>query len=135
MSSILVIDDSPMLVELTVRALTASGYRATGATDLKTLEDKLLEGPFSLILMDVNMPEMFGDDVVEYLRGPKQVTAKVALYSDLAEEELIIKARNVAADGYISKHWGMDAMVAGVRQLLGDDEEFGSEFAPPRSAR
>ena len=41
MSRVLVIDDSPMLVELTVRALSAAGYHATGATDLASLEVKL----------------------------------------------------------------------------------------------
>ena len=98
MSRVLVIDDSPMLLELTVRALTAAGYQASGAQDLASLDQKLSEGPFALILMDVNMPEMFGDDVVEYLRGAKKVTAKLVLYSDISEAELAGKTKASGAD-------------------------------------
>lgn len=119
MSRVLVIDDSPMLVELTVRALTAAGYQASGAQDLASLEQKLAEGPFSLILMDVNMPEMFGDDVVEYLRRQKKVTAKLVLYSDISETELDGKTKASGADGYILKSGGLEAVLGGVMGLIG----------------
>ncbi|WP_224371278.1 response regulator [Hyalangium versicolor] len=119
MSRVLVIDDSPMLVELTVRALTAAGYQASGAMDLASLEQKLGEGPIALILMDVNMPEMFGDDVVEYLRTQKKVTSKLVLYSDISEEELATKARVSGADGYILKGGGLEAVLDGVIKLIG----------------
>ncbi|WP_426752525.1 response regulator [Myxococcus sp. Y35] len=119
MSRVLVIDDSPMLVELTVRALTAAGYQASGAQDLASLEQKLAEGPFALILMDVNMPEMFGDDVVEYLRRQKKVTAKLVLYSDISEAELAGKTKASGADGYILKSGGLEAVLGGVMGLIG----------------
>ncbi len=119
MSRVLVIDDSPMLVELTVRALSAAGYQASGAMDLASLEQKLAEGPFALILMDVNMPEMFGDDVVEYLRTQKKVTAKLVLYSDISEQELATKVRTSGADGYILKGGGLEAVLEGVIKLIG----------------
>jgi CheY-like chemotaxis protein len=119
MSRVLVIDDSPMLVELTVRALTAAGYQASGAMDLASLEQKLGEGPVALILMDVNMPEMFGDDVVEYLRTMKKVTARLVLYSDIAEQELATKARTSGADGYILKGAGLEAMLGEVMKMIG----------------
>ncbi|EAU68862.1 chemotactic response regulator [Stigmatella aurantiaca DW4/3-1] len=108
-----------MLVELTVRALTAAGYQASGAMDLASLEQKLAEGPFALILMDVNMPEMFGDDVVEYLRSQKKVTSKLVLYSDIPEAELATKARASGADGYILKGGGLEAVLEGVTRLIG----------------
>ena len=119
MSRVLVIDDSPMLLELTVRALTAAGYDAVGAPDLATLDQKLAEGPFSLILMDVNMPEMFGDDVVEYLRQVKKVVAKLVLYSDISEAELDAKTKNSGADGYILKSGGLEGVIGGVMGLIG----------------
>lgn len=119
MSRVLVIDDSPMLVELTVRALTAAGYQASGAQDLASLDQKLTEGPFALILMDVNMPEMFGDDVVEYLRRQKKVTSKLVLYSDIPEAELQGKTKASGADGYILKSGGLEAVLGGVMGLIG----------------
>ncbi|RKH10684.1 response regulator, partial [Corallococcus sp. CA047B] len=119
MSRVLVIDDSPMLLELTVRALTAAGYEASGAPDLTTLDQKLATGPFALILVDVNMPEMFGDDVVEFLRQVKNVSSKLILYSDISEEELAAKAKNSGADGYILKSGGLEGVLGGVMGLIG----------------
>jgi DNA-binding response OmpR family regulator len=134
MSRVLVIDDSPMLVELTVRALASAGYHATGATDLASLDQKLTEGPFALILMDVNMPEMFGDDVVEYLRTQKRVTSKLVLYSDISEEELAAKTRNSGADAYILKGGGIEAVIAGIMRILGAPTATASATAPARPA-
>ncbi|HLK99953.1 MAG TPA: response regulator [Myxococcaceae bacterium] len=119
MSRVLVIDDSPMLLELTVRALSAAGYQASGAIDLASLEQQLAEGAFALILMDVNMPEMFGDDVVEYLRSVKKVSSKLVLHSDIPEHELQAKTRASGADGYILKSGGLEAMLAEVIKLVG----------------
>lgn len=130
MSRVLVFDDSPMLLELTVRALSSAGYEASGAVDLASLDQKLTEPPFDLILMDVNMPEMFGDDVVEYLRTQKKVQAKLVLYSDIAESELAAKARNSGADGYILKGAGLEAVVAGIGDLLGPGKAPRSSPAP-----
>ncbi|ATB32850.1 two-component system response regulator [Melittangium boletus DSM 14713] len=134
MSRVLVIDDSPMLVELTVRALSAAGYHATGATDLASLEVKLSEGPFSLILMDVNMPEMFGDDVVEYLRTQKKVTSKLVLYSDISEEELAAKTRQSGADAYILKGGGLEAVIGGIMRILGAPPMATASARPPSTA-
>ncbi len=131
MSRVLVIDDSPMLVELTVRALSAAGYQASGAMDLASLEQKLTEGPIALILMDVNMPEMFGDDVVEYLRSQKKVDSKLVLYSDISEEELAGKARASGADGYILKSGGLEAVLIEVMKMIGPPALPPVEAAPP----
>ncbi|MCI0570526.1 MAG: response regulator [Myxococcaceae bacterium] len=119
MPRVLVLDDSPMLVELTVEALLAAGFQAAGAVDLASLDAQLKGGPVDLVLMDVNMPEMFGDDVVEYLRHQRGVKAKLVLYSDIAEPELVQKTRSSGADGYIGKADGIEGVVARVRQMLG----------------
>jgi DNA-binding response OmpR family regulator len=119
MARVLVLDDSPMLLELTVQGLASAGHEALGAIDLASLELRLATGPFDLVLMDVNMPEMFGDDVVEYLRKQRGVTAKLVLYSDIAEAELTHRVRQSGADGYILKSAGIEGVIEGVERLLG----------------
>lgn len=118
-SRVLVFDDSQMLVELTVRALQGAGYDAHGALNVATLEEKLATGHFDVILVDVNMPEMFGDDVIEYLNAQQKTKAKLLLYSDVPEPELQKKAKNSGAYGYISKSLGVDGMIAEVGKAVG----------------
>jgi CheY-like chemotaxis protein len=113
------LDDSQVLVELTTKSLSAVGVEAKGALDLSELDQALAGHPFDLILVDVKMPEAFGDDVLDFLRVQRQVRSKLVLYSDLPESELAEKARNCAADGYICKARGLESAVADVLRMLG----------------
>lgn len=115
---VLVIDDSAMIVDLLVKGLGGAGIEAEGAMDLGELDARLKNGKHELVLVDVNMPEMYGDDVVEFLREQRQLRCKLLLYSDIDEEELKAKAERSGADGYISKSTGLEATVAEVKKRL-----------------
>jgi DNA-binding response OmpR family regulator len=115
---VLIIDDSPVTVELLVGALAAAGVTADAAIDLASLDARLAASTYELVLVDVNMPEMFGDDVVEFLRAQRQLTSKLLLYSDLAQAELQARAKASGADGFIAKSLGLDAAVEQVRAQL-----------------
>lgn len=115
---VLVIDDSPMIVDLLVKALNAAGVAAEAASDLATLDAALSIGHHELVLVDVNMPEMYGDDVVEFLREQRKLSCKLLLYSDIAEDELKVRVKRSGADGYISKSGGLEGAVAEVTRIL-----------------
>ncbi len=116
---VLVIDDSEMMVQLLTAALTQAGLQADAASDLATLDERLAGGSYDLVLVDVNMPEMYGDDVVEFLRVQRKLQAKLYLYSDIDEEVLAAKATAVGADGYITKASGLDNAVEVIRAAVG----------------
>lgn len=116
---VLVIDDSPVTVQLITEALSGAGIMADAATDLAALDTQLSTGTYDLVLVDVNMPEMYGDDVVEFLRVGRKLTARLFLYSDLPENELSEKVRSSGADGYITKSSGLESAVDQVREALG----------------
>lgn len=115
---VLVIDDSPMTVQLITEALKAAGIDAEAASDLASLDQRLNGGTFDLVLVDVNMPEMYGDDVVEFLRVQRKMTARLYLYSDLPENELQAKVASSGADGFITKSSGLEAAVQQVQVAL-----------------
>jgi CheY-like chemotaxis protein len=121
MPRVLVIDDSATMVQLVTQALQGVGIEAGFATDLSEVDAQLAH-PWDLVLVDVNMPEMYGDDVVEFLRVHRQVKAKLYLYSDIAETELQAKATAVGADGYVTKAHGIEGTVALVQAALGAGE-------------
>jgi len=115
---VLVIDDSPMTVDLLKGALANAGIEADAASDLAALDSKLNAQSYELVLVDVNMPEMYGDDVVEFLRATRQIKSTLLLYSDLPENELEKKAIASGADGFITKSSGLEAAVERVAQAL-----------------
>jgi CheY-like chemotaxis protein len=57
-----------------------------------------------LIVLDVNMPEVSGLDMVEFLRRrPESRDLPIVMLSSEATDEMIDKALNLGADSYITK--------------------------------
>jgi DNA-binding response OmpR family regulator len=118
MPDVLIIDDSPMLLELVTRALSGAGIESAAAMDLASLDEQLSKAKFDLILVDINMPEMFGDDVVEFLRTQRKISSQLILYSDMSEAELKQRAQASGANGYFTKAAGIEALVADIKARL-----------------
>ncbi len=114
---VLLVDDSEVILAAAHYALSEAGF------DVETRlspEDAVARGTggFDLILMDVQMPELFGDDVASVLRNVRDVKVPIYLYSTLDDAELAERAHDAGIEGYISKEQGVEAMVAEVRRIL-----------------
>ncbi|HEU4613274.1 MAG TPA: response regulator [Kofleriaceae bacterium] len=116
--TILVFDDSPMILELTRAALEAAGFQVAIAEDLATFEQHRGTLDPDLILVDVQMPEAFGDDVVLTLREGHGVRVPILLVSSLEESELATRAERARAAGYIQKKAGMSELVRRCKEVL-----------------
>lgn len=114
---ILVIDDSPIIQAAAKHALVTAGYTVELRGTFDELMSMSLDG-FDLILMDVQMPELYGDDVAMVLRHERGVTTPIYLFSTLPEADLAERATSARVDGFISKALGMDHMLVRVREIL-----------------
>jgi len=119
MKRILMMDDSPIFLEVISAALQAAGYEIVCASTLADLESVRSQGPLDLVLMDVQMPEVFGDDVALTLRHAYGVQAPIYLLSSLDDHDLADRVKWAEVEGFISKNRGLQAVVAEVRRILG----------------
>lgn len=117
--AILVLDDSPLVLAVTRFALEAAGFTVAIAEDLSSFERLRTSFAPDLILVDVQMPEAFGDDVTSTLRGWHGVRVPILLVSSLEEAELARRARRAEASGYVLKDAGMSVLVDRCKELLG----------------
>lgn len=117
--AILILDDSPLVLEVTRFALESAGFDVATAEDLSSFERQRVEFCPDLILVDVQMPEAYGDDVASTLRGWHGVRIPILLVSSLDETELARRAKRADASGYVQKTAGMTALVDRCKQLLG----------------
>jgi len=115
---ILLIDDSLLVVEAVRDGLEEDGVVVEGVTDVTALDPEEQVDRFDLILIDVQMPAMFGDDVAMVLRQRRNAPTPIVLLSSLPEEQLAERARDAGIDGYISKRRGVDSVIAEVRAWL-----------------
>jgi DNA-binding response OmpR family regulator len=115
---ILVIDDSALILEVTRAALEQAGYSVVTAMTVEAFEEERRRTPPDLIIVDIQMPEIFGDDLAQTIRGAYGEKAPILFLSSLPDEELAARAEDAGVDGWISKRAGMDALLAKVRAVL-----------------
>jgi DNA-binding response OmpR family regulator len=115
---VLLVDDHEDLLELASRTLQRASWTVVTAKDFDQLEERLAEIRPRLILMDVQMPDLFGDEVANILRNVRGIQAKIVLYSSLDPAELARLAANANLDGWISKSEGIGHLADEVRRLL-----------------
>jgi CheY-like chemotaxis protein len=117
--TILVMDDSEIVLELVRAELEAEGFAVRCAGDREALErESSAPGSIDLVLMDVQMPELFGNEVAVVLREEYGVRCPIYLFSSLENSELEERVKQAGVSGYISKRDGMDALVDRVIEIV-----------------
>jgi CheY-like chemotaxis protein len=113
---ILLVDDSPIIQAAAHFTLVQAGYDCEMRATFNELMDKPVEG-FDLILMDVQMPELYGDDVAMVLRD-RGVKTPIYLFSTLPDADLEERVKSSGVDGFISKARGMDHLLGKVGEIF-----------------
>ena len=101
---ILIIDDDPELLETATQLLEQRGFHVVShRNSFNRLNAVRLHRP-DLVLIDVNMPFVPGDEIVKLLQDdPELRDIPVLLFSSNDERALRLAARSCGAAGYISK--------------------------------
>jgi DNA-binding response OmpR family regulator len=105
MKNIWIIDDDEEMTLAIQLMLNMLNYEATGFVSAYQVTDALNAGKIpDLIILDVNMPDVSGMDLLEYLRRkPAWKNLPVVMLSTEAADVTVDKAMELGADGYITK--------------------------------
>ncbi|MFN7133037.1 MAG: response regulator [Myxococcales bacterium] len=120
---VLVVDDSALSLEMLLGSLRGAGYDAVGATDLAALASALDTGPFQAVVLDLQMPETFGDDLLEFLREKRGIKAPLVLYSDADKQTLEQRAKTSGADAFVTKSEGVARLTEVLKGLQDKPKE------------
>jgi CheY-like chemotaxis protein len=115
--TILVVDDSPVVLELTGAALEGAGYNVVLRSRGEGTVAAVLQARPDLVLLDVNMPRLSGDTIAVILAktDPDKKTI-VLLHSSLSPELLKLKVLQTGASGFLHKTGNPHDLVAQVNQ-------------------
>ncbi|MEV4282626.1 response regulator [Actinoplanes xinjiangensis] len=123
---ILVIDDSPDDVTLTLRALKKNNI--TNVVDVASDGEEAIRYLFpaggqldtlpALILLDLNMPKVSGLEVLRRIRGdPRTKYLPVVVLTTSTEERDIVNTYDLGANSFVRKPVAFDEFLEAVRVL------------------
>lgn len=98
----LLVDDDVRLLDSLSELLNASGYKLTRATNGKEAVTNLVRMKFDLILLDLQLPDMNGCQVMDFLKE-RGIDAHVIVLSGDTAIEAAISALEHGAFGYLRK--------------------------------
>ena len=122
MAKILVVDDSRVMREMVVASLRADpGHDfAHAASGLEAIEQLSLS-PFDLVVLDLNMPDINGFEVLEFLRGQSRLQAlPVLVLTTRGDESSRARALESGASRFMTKPFTPEALLGEVRALLAE---------------
>ncbi len=113
MKNILIIEDDTSIAELERDYLEAEGFEVTIEPDGKKGLELALQKDFTLILLDVMLPNQNGFSILRELRKNKDIP--VLMISAKKEEFDKIRGLGLGADDYMTKPFSPSEMVARVK--------------------
>jgi two-component system, chemotaxis family, chemotaxis protein CheY len=122
-ATILVVDDSEIVLTVTKTVLESVGYRVLTHPGPAGCVAVILQEKPDLVLIDVNMPKLGGETIVK-LFGKAQPNSEtiILLYSTLSTEHLRDKAQTSGAHGFIRKSEDSYDLVRQVGRWLKKDK-------------
>ncbi|MBF0332864.1 MAG: response regulator transcription factor [Alphaproteobacteria bacterium] len=115
--NVLCVDDNPMIADaLAARLALEPDMALVGSlSDAQPLLDAVGRVNPDIVLLDVDMPGRDPFEVVEELRT-RQPLVRVVMFSGHLRGELIDRAVEAGAWGYVSKNEGTEAIIDAIRR-------------------
>lgn len=113
---VLVIDDEPQIRKFLDISLRAQGYRTALAENGRQGLALLASQGADLVVLDLGLPDLDGQDVLKELRGWSRVP--VIVLTVRADEAQKVALLDAGANDYVTKPFGIEELMARIRAVL-----------------
>ncbi|WP_374654454.1 response regulator transcription factor [Phenylobacterium sp.] len=130
-AKILIVEDEEQLVRMLRSSLVYAGYEVSAARTGREAISSLRTEPFDVVLLDLGLPDIDGQEVIETTRAFSN--APIIVVSARSSEKEKITALDHGANDYVAKPFDMGELLARIRVALRVGQSTGS--AATRSGR
>jgi len=113
---ILLVDDEHSVQKLLASALRKDGYEVVGALDGRSALERVAEGGFDLLVLDLMLPKVDGFEVCRQVRATSSVP--IIMLTAKVEEIDKVLGLELGADDYITKPFSMREFRSRVKAVL-----------------
>jgi two-component system, chemotaxis family, chemotaxis protein CheY len=120
MAEILVVDDSKVMRDMLTACLRPNPELAVthAASGLEAIEQLSLK-PFDLVVLDLNMPDIGGLEVIEFVRGQDKLrTLPILVVTTRGDEDTRTGAMTAGANRYMTKPFAPENILNEVLALI-----------------
>lgn len=120
LAELLVVDDSKVMREMIVACLRGEPRLSFthAASGLEAIERLSLK-PFDLVVLDLNMPDIGGYEVLEFIRGQDKLKhVPILVVTSRADEASRTRALEAGASRFMTKPFTPEGLLAEVQLLL-----------------
>jgi two-component system phosphate regulon response regulator PhoB len=119
METVLIVDDELDVVDLLVYHLKKAGFRTLAAADGVSALNKARNEPPSLIILDLMLPQLDGNEVCRQLKTDSRTRSiPILMLTAKAEETDRVVGLELGADDYVVKPFSPREVVLRVRSIL-----------------
>ena len=117
MARILLVEDDEILSETLVELLEFEGYEISLATSGNSALELSSKSEFELFILDVNIPDFNGFELLEMLRDAKNTTPTIFLTS-MNDIKSLSRGFELGAEDYIKKPFDFDELIVRIKAIL-----------------
>ena len=118
---ILLVDDNTTNLQVLFQALAPEGYELLVAQSGEQALSTVAETTLDLILLDIKMPGIDGFETFRRMRADESTAGiPVVFLSAHANVESIAEADAIGAEGYFTKPFQFDEIMAKVKEIVGE---------------
>ena len=116
-TKILIVDDSPQIIRLVERYLEDGGFRLSAASDGQMAIEKALAESPDVVLLDLILPDISGQDVLKRIKEISADTAVIVM-TGYGGEDIAVKLMKSGAADYLSKPFDKITLLKSVKEVL-----------------
>lgn len=113
---VLVLDDEPQILRVVAAYLEKEGYLVHTSTNGEDALEKFRKRPYDLVVLDLMLPGMSGEELCQHLR--KTSSVPIIMLTAKGSEEERIRGLDIGADDYLVKPFSPRELMARARALL-----------------
>lgn len=116
---VLIVDDNPSIARVLRQSLMAEGYRIELSEDGRDALARVAAAPPDLILLDVGLPQVSGDEVCRRIKAnPATHLIPIIMVTAQGETQSKLEAWEYGADDFLTKPFHLGEVIARCRSLL-----------------